>query len=363
MKILQLIQKPQLRGAEIFACQLAKAHTSKGHSTVIVTLFEGNAILPFDGEIIHLGLSKKIRFVDWRGWKKLAQLINKENPDILQANAGDTLKYAVISKLLFQWKAPIVFRNASTVSLYIKNPWVKRWYTFLYRKTDYIISVSDYTRIDFLSVFPVASPKIGVIPIGIDASSFQSKKKPMPNRPVLLHVGGFTFEKNHMGLIRIVEQVSNQYPDIELWLVGDGPLRSNVEQHVRSTSIVNKVKFWGYQSNPAEFFQQATLFLLPSIIEGLPGVILESFYCKIPVVAYNAGAIRDLVKADETGFLIELDDETGFANTVIKVLQDNPDLSGYIEKAHRLVTENYTISKVADLFEASYEKLLKNKNG
>ncbi len=358
MKIFQLIQKPQLRGAEIFACQLSKALTKKGHTCIIVTLFQGDAVLPFDGKVIHLGLSKKIRFIDWRGWKKLADLIKSENPDVLQANAGDTLKYAVISKLLFGWKVPIVFRNASTVSLYIKNPWIKRWNAFLYGVTDYIISVSEYTRNDFLSVFPFASTKIGVIPIGIEPDDFQGNKKSEIDIPILLHVGGFTFEKNHTGLIRIVEQVNIRYPNVVLWLVGDGPLRSNVEQFVQSKSMTDKVRFWGYQANPAEFFRQATLFLLPSIIEGLPGVILESFYCKIPVVAYHVGAIGELIKTDETGFLIEKGNEKDFVTVVVKALQDKSGLSAYVENAYQLVTENYTLSSVSDRFESMYRKLV-----
>src|SRR5687768_8044683 len=122
MKIFQLIQKPQLRGAEIFACQLSTELSNRGHECVVITLFQGASKLPFAGRIIPLGLSKRTRFVDWRGWKKLADLVKKEEPDILQANAGDTLKYAIISKLIFRWKTKVVFRNASTVSLYIKNP-------------------------------------------------------------------------------------------------------------------------------------------------------------------------------------------------------------------------------------------------
>src|SRR5688572_32596733 len=58
--------------------------------------------------------------------------------DIVQANAGDTLKYAVLSRLFFGWKARIVFRNASTISQYIRNPISRLYNRWLYRHTDYI---------------------------------------------------------------------------------------------------------------------------------------------------------------------------------------------------------------------------------
>src|SRR5687768_607876 len=149
MKILQLIQKPQLRGAEIFACQLSGHLRQRGNECVIATLFKSESLLPFEGRIIEMELSKKNRLFDWSGRKKLAAIVRDERPDIIQANAGDTLKYAVLSRLFFGWKVPIIFRNASTVSLYIKSPVVRKWNAFLYASTAYIISVSDFTKKDF----------------------------------------------------------------------------------------------------------------------------------------------------------------------------------------------------------------------
>jgi glycosyltransferase involved in cell wall biosynthesis len=334
MKIIQLIQKPQLRGAEIFACQLSKTLNERGHDCIIVTLFSGEATLPFEGEIFHLRLSKKRRFVDWGGWKKLANIIAKEKPDILQANAGDTLKYAIISKLLFGWRTPVIFRNASTVSLYIKNSLVRRWNDFLFTKTAHIISVSEFTKKDFLKTFSTFSQRISVIPIGINPNNFRGDEIRNEHPPVLLHVGGFTFEKNHIGLMRIMQSIIACRSDVVLWLVGDGPLRVKVENFVKANGLDKKVEFFGYQAHPQPFFQRASLFLLPSIIEGLPGVILESFYFRLPVISYNAGAIGELVKPGVTGFLVEKGDEKCFASTVIAAL-DDPLRFTYADNAFR----------------------------
>src|SRR5688572_8419841 len=206
MKIFQLIQKPQLRGAEIFACQLSAELNKKGHECVVITLFPGESNLPFAGRIIPLGLSKKNRFLDWSGWKKLADLVEKEKPDIVQANAGDTLKYATLSKLIFRWKAKIIFRNASTVSLYIKSPIVKGWNAALYSLTDHVISVSQYTRNDFMNTFPRVSNRVSVVPIGIVVDNETASSLQKNDSAILLHVGGFTFEKNHAGLLRILKE-------------------------------------------------------------------------------------------------------------------------------------------------------------
>lgn len=361
MKIFQLIQKPQLRGAEIFACQLSAELTSRGHECAVITLFQGDGTLPFAGRIIPLELSKRTRFVDWPGWKKLADLIEKEKPDILQANAGDTLKYAIISKLIFRWKTRVVFRNASTVSLYIKNALVKKWNAFLYSMTDYVISVSQYTRHDFTKTFPGTSNRISVVPIGIEEQNVLAGPIKNSNMAVLVHVGGFTFEKNHAGLLRILAEVIQNDSNVALWLVGDGPLRTETESLVKAMHLTAYVKFWGYQPNPRAFFQQARVLLLPSIIEGLPAVILESFFYKIPVVAYQVGGIGELVRNGETGFLIEKGNEKDFANATVKALRGGAEVSGYVENAHRLVIKSYTLKKVTDGFETIYAMLLRKK--
>jgi hypothetical protein len=111
MKILQLIQRPQFRGAELFATQLGNGLINRGHECLLVTLFEGDADLPFTGRLIKLDRPGKKRFFDWDGWKALARIVAEEKPDLIQANAGDTLKFAVFSKLFFGWSTPVVFRN------------------------------------------------------------------------------------------------------------------------------------------------------------------------------------------------------------------------------------------------------------
>ncbi len=122
MKIMHLVQKPQLRGAEMFASQLATNCTEKGVESFMTFLYKGSSQLPFDGTKYYLDRPQGKKFFDWKGWKELANIIKLEKPHIVQANAGDTLKYAIFSKLFFGWKQPVVFRNASTISLYIKNP-------------------------------------------------------------------------------------------------------------------------------------------------------------------------------------------------------------------------------------------------
>ena len=71
MKILHLIQKAQLRGAEVFASQLATHLQNLGHEVIMVCIFAGNAELPFKGRIYQLNANSSLRFTDVRAWRKL----------------------------------------------------------------------------------------------------------------------------------------------------------------------------------------------------------------------------------------------------------------------------------------------------
>jgi len=363
VRILQIIQKPQLRGAEMFASQLSNHLQAQGHEVVLVSLFKGEEKLMFSGKQIHLGLSAKVRWLDYAGFKKLALVIQDEKPDIIQANAGDTLKYTIVSRVLFNWNKPIVFRNASMVSLYIKNSIVKKLNGFLYSKVDAIASVSHQSKADINQLFPITKDKSKVIPIGIesDIGTVRKSKEDRIGKTdeiKLVHVGGFSFEKNHKGLLNIFNRFLVDYPNTKLKLVGDGPLRKEVEEQAKSIGITDSVEFLGFQSNPMQYVREADVFVLPSIIEGLPGVVLESFDCQTPVVAYDVGGVGEVVKNTETGILVKRNDEGGFVKGIKETIEKPEEKSERVKNAFELVQEEFRNEVIAEKFSAYYKEII-----
>ncbi len=352
MRILHLIHKIQNRGAETFASQLANHQKKLGHEVIVVSLFEGTSILPFNGEIKKLGGKPSARFFDFKAWKKLNSIVKEFRPDIIQANAGDTLKYAVFSKRLFRWKAPIVFRNASEVGRYLSGRLQKVYNKFLYQNIDYVISVSKASKIDLISHYPFLKDKIKVIPVGLERIKIQDKNNLLGDSQNIVHVGGFTFEKNHRGLIKIFQLIQKSNSKAKLHLIGDGILRKEVEAQVSNANLSDKIIFHGFVNNPLDYISNANLLVLPSIIEGLPGVILEAMYCKTPVIAYNVGGVSEILNA-ATGDLIERGDEMSFAKTSLKNLE-TPD-SNKIQRAYEIVTEDFMNDKLALNFLHTYQ--------
>lgn len=360
MKIFQIIQKPQARGAELFACQLSEKLLGLGHDVILISIFEGDFDLPFSGRKVHLARKIKNRFWDFKAWKSLALIIRQEKPDIIQANAADTLKFSIFSKLLFDWKQPVIFRNASMMSAYFSGFWVKKFNQFLINRTRGVVSVSKASQQDLLDGLNPMGPILEVIPIGIASSAVSVKLPPNP-WPELVHIGGFSFEKNHFGLLSIFERLLQDFPQATLSLIGEGPLEHRVRENLIHKSWKNQVRFLGALANPFSALSAYSILVLPSVIEGLPAVILEAFREGILVVAYGVGGIPEILKNGETGWVVEKGNETKFLESLKQLILASDNEKEEIRmNSKAFFLENFQLDSIASQFSSFYSKVKDN---
>lgn len=325
----------------------------------IAAVYPGKANLPYKGKIVSLDASQSRRFLDWKAWYRLAGIVKEFKPDVVQANAGDTLKYVVFSKLVFRWTAPIVSRNASEVGRYLHSAVQRHLNAFFYKRIDYVISVSEASQRDILKHFPFLKGKTEVIPVGLERKDHITPADLQPSdHKHVVHVGGFSFEKNHQGLLRIFSKVLETKPAVQLHLIGDGPLRGKTDRKVREMNMNKNIHFYGFRDNPLSYIKAADVLVLPSIIEGLPGVLLEAMYCKTPIVAYSVGGISEIVN-NKTGTLIKKNEEEKFSEAIINSLEKSQ--KDKIEEAYQMVIKHFMNDKLALKFVNSYRKIVTNQ--
>jgi glycosyltransferase involved in cell wall biosynthesis len=365
LKILQVIQKPQLRGAEIFACQLSNHLLRLGHEVKMVCLLKGNATLPFSGEVIHLDRPLGKRFFDIAGWRQFAQIVRDFQPDIVQANAGDTLKFSTLSKLIFRWRSPIVFRNANKVSDFINSTPKRLLNGFFVGRLSHVISVSELCRQDFIRTYSWDQNKTTMIPIGIETAPVADQipgdlKDIFATGKVLVNVASLVPEKNHEGLIRIIKALRSAHPELKTLIVGDGKLRSHLQERIVAEGMQDNIIVLGYRKDVLSIMRHATALVMPSLVEGLPGVILEAFYCKLPVIANNVGGVSEVVVQKKTGWLIEKGNEKQFAECVLEALNSNDAVERICQNAYTLVTAQFTNVQIAERFEKAYQMIIAN---
>ncbi len=360
MKIINLIQKPQLRGAEIFACQLSNHLLELGHGVIVVSIFKGDSQLPFKGKTINLDRPLSKRFYDLKGWKKFREILKDFNHDIVQANAADTLKFAVSSKVIFSWDYNLIYRNANKMGDFISSKF--KWYlnNFYLTKVDYVISVSKECEKDFIKTFSYNPNKIVTVEIGVENQKLgQVPLDLVPifkKGPTLVHIGGFVPEKNHNGLIDIFNEISKTTPEIQLLLLGKGKLEQNIKEKVEQLGHTKNVHFLGYRTDVMDILHNADAFILPSLIEGLPAVILEAMFCETAVIAYNVGGIGEVVVSNSTGWLVNKNDEDSMISDINEVLNNKPEVKASVTRAKEMILEKFLNRKIAERFLELYKK-------
>lgn len=361
MKIVQLLTRAQRRGAEIFALQLSEFLQKMGHEVLVITLLTGGVEIKFSGEIIHLNRPEK-RILDWEGFWQLGKILKDFQPDLVQANASDTLRYGVAANLLIGSQFLLVYRNANIMSPFVKRRWTKSFYRFLLNQTDAVISVAKATRFDLIDFYGY-SKIIQTIPIGIDGAAIESLAKQELNielpKSFLLFMGGFVEEKDPEFLLDWFVRHHDNFPDLHLIFLGKGILEESLKKKMEENSLQKKIHLISNLANPFPVLQKAKALILPSKIEGLPAVILEAMYCRIPVIAYGVGGISEVLKNGETGWCIPPTDSQAFVQAIQGVLElEDFAKQKILDQAFELVKNHYSLNQVTSQFEEFYQKLL-----
>jgi L-malate glycosyltransferase len=368
MKIFQVIQRPQLRGAETFACQLGNHLIRSGDDCIIVSVLQGGVRPDFNGRWIALDRDAKLKKFDFRAWKKFADLVHREKPDLIQANASDTLKFVVFSKVFFGWKTRVVYRNANKISDFIDSKLKYLFNKFLVDRVDFVISVSEMCRKDFIETFSYSASRISVGTIGIEPRSVGKVPDDLDHiyrrGRVCVNIGGMVPEKNQKALLKMFNVLLTNDPTLQLIILGEGKLKAQLVDYAAQLSISDNVHIPGHRKDVLEILGGASVFLLPSLIEGLPASILEAQYCRVPVVTYGVGGIGEIIHHEVTGWLIRKNDEESFIEAVEKVLDEknSAHVNDIREKAFQMVMSDYKNESVARNFRQLYEKVIGTAN-
>jgi glycosyltransferase involved in cell wall biosynthesis len=140
---------------------------------------------------------------------------------------------------------------------------------------------------------------------------------------VLLCVGRLSREKGHADLIRAFPKMLELSGDLSLRLVlvGEGPERPRIERLRHSLNLTDFITLAGQQDNISPYYGIANVFLLPSLSEGCPNVLLEAMAAGVPVVATEVGGIPEVVTNGRGAILVKKHDPAGLASAAVQLLQ------------------------------------------
>lgn len=369
MRIIQLVSARQRRGAEVFATQLSDALVSRGHDVLVVGLRppNGDPLKPDAAGVEDVMASSNAR-LDVRRLRGVLRAMDRFRPDVVQANGSQTFKYSILAKRFSHHDAPVVYRNISMASQWVRGRAHRSWGRWLARSLDHVVSVSDESSRDFGATYGVPAARRSVIRRGVhiplvrERSVARQRLAALMNASaddaLLVHIGSFTREKNHAWLVETFADICAVRPDARLALIGDGELRPAVAETIAAGGLQDRICCMGVRSDAADLVAGADLLLLPSLIEGIPGVVLEAAAQQVPAVVTDVGGMREAVDDGRTGIIVSLGDRAGFAAAVLRLLADEVGRRAMGRAARMLVEERFSMAGAATRFEALYARVL-----
>jgi glycosyltransferase involved in cell wall biosynthesis len=209
--------------------------------------------------------------------------------------------------------------------------------------------------------------KIAVIGNGLPDAAFHPAKAVLPKRPGVVRVGMVARMnhryKNHSGFLRIATLIHKRMPDAEFVLVGDGPLRAELEKEAASLGLGSAAIFLGDRQDMPEVLASLDVAVNTSDSESLSNVILEAMAAGLPVVAYNVGGNSELLAnpPGQRGFLIPPADENAFAHAVENLLADSALREQLGSNGSQFAKEEFSLSRVCQRYGELYRELLRKK--
>ena len=219
------------------------------------------------------------------------------------------------------------------------------------QKARLIVAVSKYSMGRILESYDVDKSKVRVVPNGVDPEKFKPEDRELARRQFgldnelcVLFVGSLIPRKGLQFLVKAAEKIVKQQPQTKFLIVGDGPLKNQLQAAIAALNLSGNFKFIGNLKDKqlADVYNCADVFALPSIQEGQGIVLLEAEASAVPVVAFEVGGIGEAVRNGETGFLVKLGNTEEFADAIIRLLSDRALHDKMGLDGRRFVMENYT---------------------
>jgi len=225
--------------------------------------------------------------------------------------------------------------------------------------------VSQRLKRQLMRDFGVKEEKITVAPIYSESIKFIKSKvykvDSENNKFIFLTVGRLVPVKNVGLQIGAMAEAVKKYPNVELWIVGDGPEKSNLKSKISKLKLENNIKLLGWQNNPEEFYSQADAFLLTSDYEGWGMVAVEAANYGLPIIMTNVGCAGELIKDGESGIVIPVNDQAKLEEAMSRIIKDDSLRKKLAEGALSAIKNLPSKEETLSLYKQSWEKAMKLK--
>ncbi|MBI3026862.1 glycosyltransferase family 4 protein [Candidatus Woesearchaeota archaeon] len=302
-------------------------------------------------------------------YRHIIKITKKEKIDFIHAHwiVPQGFIAALIKKTC---KLPFISTAHAADVFTPKNYITKMFARFAVKNSSYVTSNSSFTKSSILQI--CRNAQVNVIPMGVDLSSFNPKKKNTSLKKQLgiknkfiLFVGRLVEKKGVEYLIKSMPIILSKMPKSKLVIIGDGPEKERLVNLTEELNLKSNVEFLGKLTNKdlPKFYASADVFVGPSIVtkngdtEGLGVVFLEAIASGTCVLGSNVGGIPDIIKHKKTGILVEQKDHVALASAIINLLKNKKLQVQLAKNAISHIKNSYSWNTVAEKFDEIYRNM------
>lgn len=332
MKILRVVSDlypSVVGGIGIHAHRMSTEQARRGHEVTVLTLnqkkkpetefVDGYRVLRFPSYFTMRGNSFAPELI-------FEILRRRKSVDIIHAHSHlfFSTNVCVLARILHS--APLVITNHGLISASAPS-----WLNTLYKHTvskvtfqiaDHILCYTDIEKEKIVNL-GIDPKKISVIHNGVDISLFapRDSEKNSHNKQILW-VGRFVTGKGVDYLIDALSQVRKMMPETALVLVGEGPEKKLIEDRIQNLHLQSSVTLIDYLDNTdlPKVYKNSDIFVLPSLMEGVPRTILEAMSCGIPVVTTNLPHLVEIIEG--AGLVVPPKEPALLSDAILTILGD-----------------------------------------
>ncbi len=361
MKILYIITQGELGGAQRYVFDLALSF-GQDNTVIVANGAAGDQWLATAVRNKNPGIQTHrfkhlVREInplkDLLAFFEIRAFIRQTRPDIIHANSS---KVSIL----------VALTKGITPSVYTVHGWVfnepmrklkRSFYLWLERfagrRHNKIIVLGNHDLRIAVDDVMIPKEKLTVIPHGI-ALSAPDRRAIALHQPVrLATIANLYKTKGLTYLVAAMHQLVGKEPKIKLTIFGDGPQRFVLfEQAVGQAEII----FAGRVPDAVTQLPKFDIFVLPSIKEGFPYVILEAMNAEVPIIATTVGEIPNILENEKTGLLVEPANPQALALAIIKLI-NNPTLRTSISQAAKTHLANFSFDKMVECYRELYQTL------
>lgn len=341
MRLLFLSPYMTFGGAEKFLFDLGGYLLGRGHTVALVSsggVF-ADGLAELGARTYRLPLERRSAFAA-NAWA-LRGVLKREAPQLVCANSFLTAALArlagarpllILHNPLQAWHLPVIARAGRLL--------VER-----------VLSVTDCNRRRLVALgFPAG--RIETVPNGVDLTRFPAREwRPLREEVRVGTVARLEGYKGHRFLLRALAELCAGDRPVVLELVGDGAARPELEALAQSLGLASRVHFLGSRADVARIVAGWDIFVLPSLVEGLPISILEAMAVGVPVVATDVGGVAEVVRDGVTGLLVPAGDSRALAGAIGRLIDEEGLARRLTLAARRQIEERFASGVVMAQFE------------